>query len=91
MNADLESLGSPLRDLEREFKEKIEPYRSDLWRYCRTLTRSPWDAEDLVQDTLLRAKHYCPSSISLSNLKPIYSGLQRIVGSIRGGSRNGSR
>ncbi|MGX1265331.1 DNA-directed RNA polymerase specialized sigma24 family protein [Rossellomorea marisflavi] len=46
MNEDLESLGSPLRDLEREFKEKIEPYRSSLWRYCRTLTRSPWDAED---------------------------------------------
>lgn len=60
MNADLESLGSPLRDLEREFKEKIEPYRSDLWRYCRTLTRSPWDAEDLVQDTLLRAFSLLP-------------------------------
>lgn len=60
MNADLESLGLPLRDLEREFKEKIEPYRSDLWRYCRTLTRSPWDAEDLVQDTLLRAFSLLP-------------------------------
>lgn len=60
MKEDLESLGSPLRDLEREFKEKIEPYRSSLWRYCRTLTRSPWDAEDLVQDTLLRAFSLLP-------------------------------
>jgi RNA polymerase sigma-70 factor (ECF subfamily) len=26
-----------------------------LYRYCRHLTRSPWDAEDLAQDTLARA------------------------------------
>jgi RNA polymerase sigma-70 factor (ECF subfamily) len=26
-----------------------------LYRYCRYLSRSPWDAEDLVQDTLARA------------------------------------
>ena len=91
MKEDLESLGSPLRDLEREFKEKIEPYRSSLWRYCRTLTRSPWDAEDLVQDTLPVRFRYYQSFINLLNPKPIYSRLQRIVGSIRGGSRNGSK
>jgi RNA polymerase sigma-70 factor (ECF subfamily) len=32
-----------------------EPLRSDLYRYCRHLTRSAWDAEDLCQDTLSRA------------------------------------
>ncbi|MBX3201704.1 MAG: sigma-70 family RNA polymerase sigma factor [Labilithrix sp.] len=29
--------------------------RPDLYRYCRHLTRSPWDAEDLAQEALMRA------------------------------------
>ncbi|HTA94421.1 MAG TPA: RNA polymerase sigma factor [Polyangiaceae bacterium] len=33
----------------------LEPLRPDLYRYCRHLARSPWDAEDLAQDTLARA------------------------------------
>ena len=37
------------------FLGTYEPLRSDLYRYCRHLTRSPWDAEDLAQDTLARA------------------------------------
>ncbi len=37
------------------FLETIEPLRAELYRYCRHLTRSPWDAEDLAQDTLARA------------------------------------
>src|SRR6478672_6046928 len=37
------------------FLETYEPLRPDLYRYCRSLTRSPWDAEDLAQDTLARA------------------------------------
>src|SRR5262245_52562907 len=39
----------------RRFLEEYEPLRGDLFRYCRCLTRSPWDAEDLVQDALARA------------------------------------
>jgi RNA polymerase sigma-70 factor (ECF subfamily) len=39
----------------RGFLETCEPLRPDLYRYCRHLTRSPWDAEDLAQDTLARA------------------------------------
>lgn len=39
----------------RSFLEKYEPLRPDLYRYCRYLTRSPWDAEDLAQDALARA------------------------------------
>ena len=39
----------------RDYLDTIVPFRPDLYRYCRRLTRSPWDAEDLVQDTLLRA------------------------------------
>ena len=38
-----------------QFLETFEVPRPDLYRYCRSLTRSPWDAEDLVQDTLARA------------------------------------
>jgi RNA polymerase sigma-70 factor (ECF subfamily) len=37
------------------FLDVYEPLRSELYRYCRYLTRSPWDAEDLAQDTLARA------------------------------------
>jgi RNA polymerase sigma-70 factor (ECF subfamily) len=37
------------------FLDLYEPLRSELYRYCRYLTRSPWDAEDLAQDTLARA------------------------------------
>jgi RNA polymerase sigma-70 factor, ECF subfamily len=39
----------------RQFLEEYEPHRGDLYRYCRFLTHSPWDAEDLVQDALARA------------------------------------
>src|SRR5437763_10894953 len=37
------------------FLERFEPLRPELYRYCRYLTRSPWDAEDLAQDALARA------------------------------------
>jgi RNA polymerase sigma-70 factor (ECF subfamily) len=37
------------------FLETYEPLRSELYRYCRHLTQSPWHAEDLAQDTMARA------------------------------------
>src|SRR4051812_25937007 len=37
------------------FLEAFEPLRPELYRYCRHLTRSPWEAEDLSQDALARA------------------------------------
>jgi RNA polymerase sigma-70 factor (ECF subfamily) len=37
------------------FLDTVEALRPDLYRYCRHLTRSPWDAEDLSQDTMTRA------------------------------------
>jgi RNA polymerase sigma-70 factor (ECF subfamily) len=53
---------SPSDELPREvqtswhgFLETYEPLRAQLYRYCRHLTRSPWDAEDLAQDALARA------------------------------------
>jgi len=37
------------------FLQRTEPLRPDLHRFCRSLTGNVWDAEDLTQDTLLRA------------------------------------
>ncbi|CAH0120392.1 hypothetical protein PAE9249_02911 [Paenibacillus sp. CECT 9249] len=53
--ADLQNLEQEAWNLKKRFLETVAPYRSDLWRYCRKLTGSPWDAEDLVQETLLKA------------------------------------
>ena len=39
----------------RQFLDVYEPLRADLYRYCRHLTRSPWDAEDMSQDAMARA------------------------------------
>ena len=36
------------------FLDLYEPLRPELYRYCRHLARSPWDADDLVQDALFR-------------------------------------
>lgn len=37
------------------FLDVFEPLRPELYRYCRHLTRTPWEAEDLVQEVLMRA------------------------------------
>lgn len=36
------------------YLDALEPVRSELHAYCCSLTRTIWDAEDLVQDTLLK-------------------------------------
>lgn len=46
------SLGA--RNLYASFIESIEEYRSALWKYCMHLTSNTWDAEDLVQETLMK-------------------------------------
>src|SRR5262245_51521663 len=38
-----------------QFMVALDPIRPDLFRYCRRLTSNLWDAEDLVQETLLKA------------------------------------
>jgi RNA polymerase sigma-70 factor (ECF subfamily) len=59
MNEPISGPGEVLRrDVEaswHRFLDVYEPLRAELYRYCRHLTRSPWDADDLVQDALFRA------------------------------------
>jgi RNA polymerase sigma-70 factor (ECF subfamily) len=43
-----------MRRLWFDYLDVVEPVRPKLHRYCLRLTGSIWDAEDLVQDTLLR-------------------------------------
>jgi RNA polymerase sigma-70 factor (ECF subfamily) len=49
------TLASDVRGSWHQFLASFEGLRPDLYRYCRHLTRSPWDAEDLAQDVLARA------------------------------------
>ncbi|HEY8924237.1 MAG TPA: sigma-70 family RNA polymerase sigma factor [Polyangia bacterium] len=55
MSTEASQLASAVQGSWRRFLETYEPLRTELYRYCRYLTRSPWDAEDLAQDTLARA------------------------------------
>ena len=52
---DLDALSDDVKSSWHHFLDVFEPMRPELYRYCRYLTRSPWDAEDLVQDALMRA------------------------------------
>lgn len=51
----LSAVADSIRGPFQQFTQEFEPLRPELYRYCRYLTRTPWDAEDLVQDTLVRA------------------------------------
>lgn len=48
-------LSGSLEQAWHRFSDLYDALRPDLYRYCRYLSKSPWDAEDLVQDTLARA------------------------------------
>lgn len=55
MSIATEPAGDVVRASWRVFLSTYEPLRPELYRYCRHLTGSPWDAEDTVQDALARA------------------------------------
>lgn len=55
MNTENPDLPDVVRASWHRFADTYEPLRGELYRYCRHLTRSPWDAEDLAQDTMSRA------------------------------------
>lgn len=48
-------LHAELRAAWHAYVDAIVPHRPALYEYCRRLTGSIWDAEDLAQDTLVRA------------------------------------
>lgn len=49
------ALQNDLRTDWHRYVDELVPLRPALYGYCRKLTGSVWDAEDLVQDTLVRA------------------------------------
>lgn len=51
----LRDLHQPVTDLRRRFIDITAPHREALWKYAHRITGNAMDAEDLVQDTLLRA------------------------------------
>jgi RNA polymerase sigma-70 factor, ECF subfamily len=52
---ELNQLQQPLHDLHKQFITLVTPLRPDLYKYCLRLTNSPFEAEDLVQESLTRA------------------------------------
>lgn len=54
-NKDLLAISMEMEQMNHAFNMVIQPYRSTLWNYSMKLTGSPWDAEDLLQETLLKA------------------------------------
>lgn len=65
----MESLQRASRELRKEFEALIVEHRPDLWRYCLYLTRSPWDAEDLTQDTIVKAFAHMSHLYQVVNVK----------------------
>ncbi len=40
---------------QNEFMKTVQPHLPDLSRYCRMTAGTPWDGEDLLQETLIKA------------------------------------
>jgi RNA polymerase sigma factor (sigma-70 family) len=61
-----------LRSLNRAGDAGIMSHYKSLQQYCRFLTKSSWDGDDLVQEVSMKAiRHYEPSQISQALLKKI--------------------
>ncbi|PKR76852.1 RNA polymerase [Halalkalibacillus sediminis] len=55
MEISTDSLIANTRETQSKFMDFISDFKTDLWKYCRYITGSPWDGEDLFQETLLKA------------------------------------
>src|SRR5271154_6805860 len=49
-----DEMARQLREAWFRYLDTIVPIRPSLYRYCRRITRDVWDAEDLLQETLLK-------------------------------------
>jgi RNA polymerase sigma-70 factor, ECF subfamily len=67
---------APSLPLEREYAEIVERHRDELHAHSRRILHSPQDAEDALQEALLRGWRALPSFEGRSSLR---SWLQRIV------------
>ncbi|WP_409297214.1 sigma-70 family RNA polymerase sigma factor [Peribacillus sp. SCS-26] len=43
------------RRLRDEFTNMTAGFSDDLWKYCKYITGSPWDGEDLYQETMIKS------------------------------------
>lgn len=57
------------REFQKEFETVIADLGEGLWNYCRYLTGSPWDGEDLYQETMLKAMGGLYQRWHVTNLK----------------------
>ena len=60
------------RKLRDEFEEIVSVYSSDLWNYCKYVTGSPWDGEDLYQETMIKSFGLLPQRWSEITDKKYY-------------------
>lgn len=64
-----DTLQDDLRAARHRFVDQVAPFRPDLHRYCRRLTRNVWEAEDPAQEALLRTFGHLGSSASRSTTR----------------------
>jgi RNA polymerase sigma-70 factor (ECF subfamily) len=57
------------KELKNEFETVIRDLGEGLWSYCRYLTGSPWDGEDLYQETMLKTMGGLYQRCHVTNLK----------------------
>lgn len=50
-----ETLVEDTRKVKEEFEDIVATYSADLWNYCKYVTGSPWDGEDLYQETMIKS------------------------------------
>jgi RNA polymerase sigma factor (sigma-70 family) len=60
------------RKVRDEFFKTISDYSTDLWNYCKYITGSPWDGEDLYQETIIKSFGFLPQRWSEITEKKYY-------------------
>ena len=73
--------------VEEDFQTLAEPYRRELLAYCYRMLGSVHDAEDLVQETLLRAWQARGGFEGRASLRSGFTGSPRMLACCAGASR----